>query len=76
MKNDTGKSLFIQAAWDTDAQTLRFDTFGANTGRTVNVSKPVITDFKAPADPSYTPDERVAPGDRRLLDTPMQGMTS
>ncbi|MFD2608497.1 VanW family protein [Deinococcus taklimakanensis] len=76
MKNDTGKSLFIQAAWDTEAQTLRFDTFGANTGRTVNVSKPVITDFKAPADPSYTPDERVAPGDRRLLDTPMQGMTS
>ncbi|MDK2013319.1 MULTISPECIES: VanW family protein [unclassified Deinococcus] len=76
MKNDTGKHLFIQASWDTRAQTLRFDVFGANTGRTVNISKPVISDFKAPADPSYTPDDRVAPGGRRLLDTPMQGMTS
>lgn len=76
MKNDTGKYLFIQAGWDKAAQTLRFDVFGANTGRTVNVSKPVITNFKAPANPSYTPDQRVAVGGRRLLDQPMQGMTS
>nr|WP_255677078.1 VanW family protein [Deinococcus sp. 23YEL01] len=76
MKNDTGQHLFIQASWDTARETLRFDVFGANTGRTVNVSRPVITDFKAPADPSYSPDDRVAPGDRRLLDQPMQGMTS
>lgn len=76
MKNDTGKYLFIQASWDKAAQTLRFDTFGANTGRTVNISKPVITDFKAPKKPSYTPDNRVALGGRRLLDQPMQGMTS
>ncbi|MFW8628370.1 VanW family protein [Deinococcus sp. ME38] len=76
MKNDTGKHLFIQAGWDTARQTLRFDVFGANTGRSVTVSRPVITDFKAPADPSYTPDDRVAPGGRRLLDQPMQGMTS
>ncbi|THF67639.1 vancomycin resistance protein [Deinococcus sp. Arct2-2] len=76
MKNDTGKHLFIQAAWDTKAQTLRFDIFGANTGRTVSVSKPAISNFKAPANPSYSPDDRVALGGRRLLDTPMQGMTS
>lgn len=76
MKNDTGAHLFIQAAWDTAAKTLRFDVFGANTGRQVNVSQPVITAFKAPAQPSYTPDERVALGGRRLLDLPMQGMTS
>ncbi|MDB5046899.1 MAG: vancomycin resistance protein, partial [Deinococcus sp.] len=76
MKNDTGKHLFIQAAWDNAAQTLRFDVFGANTGRTVKVSQPVISNFKAPANPSYSPDQRVAVGGRRLLDTPMQGMTS
>ncbi|WP_019009187.1 VanW family protein [Deinococcus aquatilis] len=76
MKNDTGKHLFIQAAWDTKAQTLRFDVFGANTGRSVSISKPVISDFKPPAAPSYSPDDRVAIGGRRLLDTPMQGMTS
>ncbi|WP_295815420.1 VanW family protein [uncultured Deinococcus sp.] len=76
MKNDTGRHLFIQAAWDRRAQTLRFDVFGANTGRSVTISKPVITAFKAPASPSYTPDVRVAAGGRRLLDTPMQGMTS
>ena len=76
MKNDTGKYLFIQASWDKAAGTLRFDTFGAKTGRTVSISQPVITDFKAPKKPSYTPDNRVAPGGRRLLDQPMQGMTS
>ncbi|OOV14055.1 VanW family protein [Deinococcus sp. LM3] len=76
MKNDTGQHLFIQASWDTARETLRFDVFGANTGREVTVSRPVITDFKAPAEPSYSPDDRVAPGSRRLLDQPMQGMTS
>ena len=76
MKNDTGQYLFIQAAWDTTAQTLRFDVFGAQTGRTVNIGQPTITAFKAPANPTYTPDGRVAAGGRRLLDTPMQGMTS
>lgn len=76
MKNNTGKYLFIQAGWDKAAQTLRFDVFGANTGRTVNISKPVITDFKAPKNPSYTVDKRVGLGGRRLLDEPMQGMTS
>lgn len=76
MKNDTGRYLFIQAGWDKKADTLRFDVFGANTGRTVNISRPVITNFKAPAAPSYSPDVRVALGGRRLLDTPMQGMSS
>lgn len=77
MKNDTGKYLFVQAGWDKQAQTLRFDIFGANTGRTVNISKPVITNFKAPPQkPTYTVDNRVALNTRRLLDQPMQGMTS
>lgn len=76
MKNDTGRSLFVQASWNRRAQTLQFDVFGANTGRKVRIGKPVVTHFKAPAGPSYTPDVRVAKGGRRLLDTPAQGMTS
>ena len=76
MKNDTGKYLLIQASWNRRAQTLRFDVFGANTGRKVRIGKPVVTNFRAPAKPSYTPDVRVAAGSRRLLDTPAQGMTT
>lgn len=76
MTNDTGQHLFVQASWNRQAQTLRFDVFGANTGRRVEIGKPVVTDFKPPAAPSYTPDRRVPPGGQRLLDTPMQGMTS
>ncbi|CAM3583016.1 VanW family protein [Deinococcus frigens] len=76
VKNDTGAHLFIQASWNRKEQSLRFDVFGANTGREVTVSDPVISDFLAPAAPSYTPDDRVAAGSRRLLDTEMQGMTS
>ena len=76
MKNDTGKYLFVQAAWDKKAQTLRFDLFGKKPERTVSIGKPVVTDFKPPAQPSYTPDNRVGAGGRRLLDVPVQGMTS
>ncbi|GGR39105.1 VanW family protein [Deinococcus ruber] len=76
MKNDTAAYLFVQASWDRKAQTLHFDLFGAAPTRTVSIGKPVVTDFKPPAQPSYTPDNRVRPGGRRLLDVPMQGMTS
>ncbi|MGY2895131.1 VanW family protein [Deinococcus sp. UYEF24] len=76
MKNDTGKYLFVQASWDKKAQTLRFDLFGKAPTRTVNIGKPTVTGFKPPAQPSYSPDERVRAGGRRLLDVPVQGMTS
>ena len=76
MKNDTGNYLFVQASWDKEAKTLRFDLFGGKPGRTVSVGKPVVTSFKPPAQPSYTPDARVGPGGRRRLDVPVQGMTS
>ncbi|WP_425146677.1 VanW family protein [Deinococcus sp.] len=76
MKNDTAAYLFVQASWDKQAQTLRFDLFGAAPQRTVSISKPSVTDFKPPAQPSYTPDQRVQAGGRRLLDVPVQGMTS
>jgi len=76
MKNDTGKYLFVQASWNTKAQTLRFDLFGAKPNRVVSIGKPTVTDFKPPASPSYSPDPRVRMGGRRLLDVPVQGMTS
>nr|WP_229671099.1 VanW family protein [Deinococcus aquiradiocola] len=76
MKNDTARYLFVQASWDRKAQTLRFDLFGTKPDRTVSIGKPVVTDFKPAATPSYTPDNRVRPGGRRLLDVPVQGMTS
>ena len=76
MKNDTGKYLFVQASWDKKAQTLRFDLFGATPTRTVSIGKPTVTGFKPAAKPSYSPDPRVRAGGRRLLDVPVQGMTS
>lgn len=76
MKNDTGKHLFVQVNREAGKNVLRFDVFGANTGRTVNVSRPVVTNFKAPKKPSYTADKTVPKGQRRLIDTKMQGMTS
>ncbi|GBF07186.1 vancomycin resistance protein [Deinococcus aerius] len=75
MRNDTGKYLFVQASWNRAAQTLRFDVFGANTGRRVQISPPVVTNFRPSGAPSYTPDPGVVLGQSRLLDTPAQGMT-
>ncbi|WP_407540634.1 VanW family protein [Deinococcus radiomollis] len=76
MKNDTGTYLFVQASWDKKAQTLRFDLFGKAPTRKVSIGKPTVTGFKPPAKPSYSPDPRVRAGGRRLLDVPVQGMTS
>lgn len=76
MKNDTGNYLFVQASWNTATQKLRFDIFGKDDGRRAKIGAPVVTDVKPPAEPSYTPDKRVALGKQRLLDTPMEGMTS
>ena len=76
MKNDTGKYLFVQASWNKKAQTLRFDMFGKTPDRTVSIGKPIVTAFKPAAKPSYTPGKRVSAGGRRLLDVPVQGMTS
>lgn len=76
MKNDTGAYLFIQASWNTATQKLRFDVFGTDTGRRAKISAPVVTDVKPAAAPSFTPDKQVALGQQRLLDQPMEGMTS
>ena len=35
-----------------------------------------MTDIKPAAGPSFTPDKKVALGQQRLLDQPMEGMTS
>jgi vancomycin resistance protein YoaR len=76
MKNDTPKYLFVQASWDRKAQTLTFDLFGARPDRTVSIGKPVVGNFKPAARPSYSPDPRVRSGGQRLLDVPVQGLTS
>jgi len=74
-KNNTGKPLFIQASWNLARQTLTFDLFGEKPDRRVTVSRPIITDFKAPAKPSYTADKAVRNGVQRRIDVPAQGMT-
>ena len=76
MKNDTAAYLFVQASWDKKAKTLTFDLFGAAPTRTVKLSKPVVSDFKFPSQPTYSPDPRVRVGSRRVLDVEVQGMTS
>ena len=76
MKNDTDAYIFIQASWNTATQKLRFDVFGPDTGRKTQISAPVVTDVKPAASPTFTPDKRVVLGQQRLLDQPMEGMTS
>jgi vancomycin resistance protein YoaR len=75
-KNDTGKTLLIQAEWDEQKQTLAFYFFGRAPDRQVTVSDPVISDFKPAAPASYTADPNVRLGAQRQVDTAMQGMTS
>ncbi|MBB6098568.1 vancomycin resistance protein YoaR [Deinobacterium chartae] len=75
-KNDSGGTLYVQASWDTAAQTLRFDLFGPRNEREVAVSQPMLSDERPAAAPSYTADPSVRPGGQRQVDVAARGVTS
>ena len=75
-KNDTAKALFIQADYNTENQTLRFDLFGVKPDRQVTVSKPALSNYKAAAKPSYSPDPKMALGRSRQIDVAERGVTA
>lgn len=72
-RNDTGRALLIQAAWDVKAQTLRFDLFGA-IRHDVTVSAPRISGLRPARPPSFISDATLKPGQVVRIDMPASGM--
>ncbi|GGJ21946.1 VanW family protein [Deinococcus roseus] len=74
-KNDTGTNLFIQAKWDEQKQTLRFDLFGRKPDRKVEISDSHVSNILPPAGPQYVGDPSVRLGHYRQIDHAQKGIT-
>src|SRR3989344_1993185 len=61
-RNDTPGYLLVQADWDLDKVMLRFKIYGTPDGRTVELTKPVVTNVVAPPEVVYEDDPTLQKG--------------
>ncbi|CAM3223060.1 Vancomycin resistance protein [Deinococcus saxicola] len=73
-KNDTAAPLLVQTDRDLKAETLTVSLFGANDGRRVRISEPVISARKPAPDPTFMLDRELETGAARRVDMPAAGM--
>ena len=72
--NDTAAPLLIQASWDVEDETLRFDLFGAKLERQVSLSEGQIVGRRPASDPTYFADPSLSEGEIKRVDLPAAGM--
>ncbi len=73
-KNDTAAPLLVQAGWDLKAGTLTVSLFGADDGRRIRVSAPVISARRPAPGPTFMVDRALQEGKARRVDMPAAGM--
>lgn len=66
--NDTDNYILIEARTDTKNYSLVFELYGTKDGRTVNISKPVVTNVTAPPPDVYQDDPSLPIGTTRQID--------
>ena len=74
-RNDTPGYLLLQPDLNVETGTLAVNLFGTPTGRTVQISEPIISQVKEPADPVYREDRTLEPGQVKLLESEKLGLT-
>lgn len=75
-KNDTGNYIFIQESIDLNTLTLTFTIFGKSDGRTVTMTKPVITNQSPAPEPQYQDDPTLPVGTQKQIDFAAPGATT
>ena len=55
-KNDTSNYVLVQSSWDLRKNELYFKIFGTPDGRTVEISKPIVSNQTPPPQPLYQDD--------------------
>ncbi|MDV6373265.1 VanW family protein [Deinococcus arenicola] len=73
-KNDTAAPLLVQTEWDLKAEILTVSLFGADDGRKVKISEPVVSARKPAPDPTFMVDRALEKGAARRVDMPAAGM--
>ena len=74
-QNDTTAFLLLQPDLDVAQGTLAVNLFGTPTGRTVQLSEPVISHVTEPDSPIFREDRSLAPGQTKLLESEKLGLT-
>lgn len=72
-KNDTGNHILVQSSVDTNAQKLTFSLFGTSDGRSITITKPLITKRIAPPEPLYQDDPNLPKGQTKQIEYAAEG---
>ncbi len=75
-KNDTGNSILIQSFIDPNIQRLTFVLYGTKDGRTVTMTKPVVTNQTPAPEPLYQDDPTLPKGVIKQVDFAAAGATA
>ena len=73
-RNDTGHFLLIKANADTARGRITFSFYGTRPNRTVEASKPALSNVRPPEKPLYQQDPSLAAGVIRQVDWAVNGM--
>jgi vancomycin resistance protein YoaR len=68
IKNDTGNHILIQTIFNEDNKMLTFNLYGTSDGRTVTLTKPVITGSTPPPEDLYIDDPSLKSGVVKQID--------
>ncbi len=67
-KNDTGKYILIQTSINPDIEQLTFSLYGTSDGRSVTLTKPIVTDEVPPPPDVYQDDPTLPKGTIKQID--------
>jgi vancomycin resistance protein YoaR len=67
-KNDTGHWILVQSIVDPNTLRLTFNLYGTRDGRTVTMTKPVVTNETPPPPTLYTDDPTLPKGELKQVD--------
>ena len=74
--NDTGNYILIQSTIDLDELRLTYTLYGKKDGRTVTLSKPVLTGYVPAPEPLYQDDPTLPKGTTKQIDFAAAGSTA
>lgn len=74
--NDTGNYILIQSVVDPDELRLTYTIYGKKDGRTVDITKPVVSGYASAPEPLYQDDPSLPTGTTKQVDWAASGATA
>ncbi len=74
--NDTGNYILIQSVVDPEALRLTYTLYGKKDGRSVNLTKPIVSGYASAPEPLYQDDPSLPKGTTKQVDFAASGATA